>query len=115
MRRDTCRVFWVRAQAVRWVDDEPQPGWVEFHLQLADGTVAQLFDKPPVVDRDDHLRPDSAYPVRVTLACAIEPSEVASHAAVPGAVLVTLAHGVSNQSGVSTFWVREQDVVSAGD
>lgn len=107
-------MFWVRAQAVRWVDDEPQPGWVEVHLQLADGTVAQLFDKPPVLDRDDRLRPDSAYPVLVTLACAIEPSEVASHA-VPGALLVTLAHGVSDQSGVSTFWVREQDVVRADD
>jgi hypothetical protein len=114
MWRDTCRVFWVRAQAVRWVDDEPQPGWVEVHLQLADGTVARLFDKPPVVDRDDRLRRDSAYPVPVTLACAVEPSGVASHA-VPGALLVTLAHGVSDQAGISTFWVREQDVVRAGD
>ncbi len=86
----------------------------EVHLQLADGTVAQLFDKPPVMDRDDRLRPDSAYPVPVTLVCAIEPSEVASHA-VPAALLVTLAHGVSDQSGVSTFWVREQDVVRADD
>jgi hypothetical protein len=103
----------MRAQAVRWVGGEPQPG-VEVHLQLADGTVAQLFDKPAVVDRDDRLRPDSAYPGPVTLACAIEPSEVASHA-VPGALLVTLAHGVSDQSGVSTFWVREQDVVRADD
>jgi hypothetical protein len=107
-------MFWVRARAVRWVDDEPQPGWVEVHLQLADGTVARLFDKPPVVDRDDRLRPDSAYPVAVTLACAFEPSGVASHA-VAGAVLVTLAHGVSDQAGISTFWVREQDVVRAGE
>jgi hypothetical protein len=106
-------VFGVRGQAVRWVDDEPQPGWVEVHLLLADGTVAQLFDKPPVVDRDDRLRPDSAYPVPVTLACAVEPSG-ASHV-VPGALLVTLAHGVSDQSGVSTFWVRQQDIVRAED
>jgi hypothetical protein len=26
-------------------------------------------------------------------------------------VLVILAHGVSDQSGVSEFWVREQDVI----
>ncbi len=75
--------------------------------------MAQLFGKPPVVDRDDRRRPDSAYPVPVTLACAVEPSEVARHA-VPGALLVTLAHGVSVQSGVSTFWVREQDVGQSG-
>lgn len=39
----------VRAQAVRWVGDEPIPGWVEVHLELADGTVVKLFDKPPVL------------------------------------------------------------------
>jgi hypothetical protein len=50
----------------------------------------------------------------VTLGCAVEPSKVASHA-VPGVLLVTLAHGISDQSGVSTFWVREQDVIREGD
>jgi hypothetical protein len=33
---------WLGASAVRWVSDEPYPGWVEVHLDLADGTVAKL-------------------------------------------------------------------------
>ena len=94
--------------------DEPFPGGAEIHLRLAGGAVATLFDKPPVLDRDDRLGPDSAYPVALLLACAIVPAEVAGQA-IPGTLRVTLAHGVSDQSGVSTFCVREQDVITTAD
>ena len=55
---------------MRWVSDEPFPGWVEVHLDLADGTVAKLFGKPPVFTADDErLRAGASYPVDLELAC----------------------------------------------
>src|ERR1019366_5041529 len=33
------------------------------------GSCLRLFDKPPVLTPDDRLRPDSAYPVSLQLAC----------------------------------------------
>jgi hypothetical protein len=103
-------VIWVRAQAVRWVGGEPIPGWVEVHLDLADGTVVKLFDKPSVFASDDRLRPDSAYPVSLQLACESASADRGARGS-GGTVQVTLAHGVSNRAGVSVFWVREQDVI----
>ncbi len=74
----------------------------------------KLFDKPPVLTADDRLRPDSAYPVILHLACesAMTGGEARGS---QEAVLVTLAHGVSDHSGVSEFWVRDQDVIITGD
>jgi hypothetical protein len=103
-------VISVRAQAVRWVGDEPIPGWVEVHLELADGTVVKLFDKPPVLTPDDRLRPDSAYPVSLQLACESASTGRGTRGS-RGMVLVILEHGVSDQSGVSEFRVPEQDVI----
>lgn len=97
----------VRARAVRWVDDEPFPGWVEVHLDLADGTVAVLCDKPPIFTAGDRLRPDSAYPVSLWLDCEVNGDE--HRGAEPATLTVTLKH-TADKSGNATFQVHRQDV-----
>lgn len=74
------------------------------------GSCLRLFDKPPVLTPDDRLRPDSAYPVSLQLACESASTGRGTRGS-RGTVLVILEHGVSGQSGVSEFWVREQDVI----
>jgi hypothetical protein len=96
------------------VSDEPFPGWVEVHLDLADGTVARLFDKPPVFAADDgRLWAGASYPVDLELACDVCAAEGGT-AAGAGSVYVTLLHGVSDQSGEVTFLVRDRDVIPGG-
>jgi hypothetical protein len=92
----------VRARAVRWINDEPQPGWVEVHLGLADGTVAKFFDKPPIFT-DLLLLPNDAYPVALTLTCTVAEAAVDT-------TLVTLVHA-EDELGRMTFRVRTQDVL----
>ena len=104
---------WVRANAVRWVSDEPFPGWVEVHLDLADGTLAKLFDKPPVFASDDRLRPDATYPVTLALACEDARGDDSAETS-SGTRYVRLAHEVTDLSGVSTFCVCEEDVTTDG-
>jgi hypothetical protein len=41
----------------------PIPGWVEVHLELADGSIAALFDKPPIFDDGNVLLADAQYPI----------------------------------------------------
>jgi hypothetical protein len=62
---------WLRCSAIRWVGDEPQPGWVEVHIALADGSIASVFDKPPVLDDGDRLHAGAAYPIELQLACDV--------------------------------------------
>jgi hypothetical protein len=61
----------VAGRAVRWVGDEPFPGWVEVQLTDAHGVVWSLFDKPLVFDDEDRLRPSTAYPVEVRVGCEV--------------------------------------------
>lgn len=98
---------WVRARAVRWISDEPIPGWVEVHLDLADGTIAALFDKPPIFESGNDLRASSPYPVTVALECAVTASEPG--AADDESVQVTLRHA-TDPSGNAVFLVRRTDV-----
>ncbi len=62
----------VRGAALRWVSDEPQPGWVEVELRDANGAVHSLFDKPPIFESASvDLRRDSPYPVPVEVQCRV--------------------------------------------
>lgn len=58
-------------RVVRWVDDEPLPGWVEVQVVDVHGVVWSLFDKPPVFGGGDLVRPDSAFPVDVRVDCEV--------------------------------------------
>jgi hypothetical protein len=85
------------------------PGWVEIHLDLADGTVAKFIDKWPMFTSDDCLRPDASYPFDLPLDCTVS-AEKDGTAAGPGTVYVTMTH-VDDVAGMWIFLVREQDVL----
>ncbi|MEV8536193.1 hypothetical protein [Streptomyces sp. NPDC051211] len=57
-------------EAVRWVDDEPQPGLVEVRFTDAHHQQWTFVDKWPVFSGED-LHPDSSYPVEVGVLCDI--------------------------------------------
>ncbi|OKI21518.1 hypothetical protein A6A25_09480 [Saccharothrix sp. CB00851] len=61
----------VVGRAVRWVSDEPFPGWVEVQLTDVHGVAWSLFDKPTVFDDEDRLRNHTAYPVDVDVPCEV--------------------------------------------
>lgn len=61
----------VRCEAVRWVDDEPQPGLVEVVLTDVHGTRWSLIDKAPVFDATGALARGSDYPIPVLVACNV--------------------------------------------
>jgi len=75
---------------------------VEVHLDLADGTIAKFFDKPPIFT-DLLLLPGSAYPVALTLTCTV--AEVAG-----STTLVTLVHA-EDELRRFTFRVHTRDVL----
>ncbi|WP_433658962.1 hypothetical protein ACQPW1_42510 [Nocardia sp. CA-128927] len=61
----------VWCQALRWVDDDPQPGLVEVKMTDMHGGEHLFIDKEPIFTPDSSLGPETAYPVRVLLACEI--------------------------------------------
>ncbi len=61
----------VWGRALRWVDDEPQPGLVEVQLKDLHGDEHLFVDKEPIFTRHSALSPQTAYPVRVELGCEI--------------------------------------------
>lgn len=58
-------------EAVRWVDDEPQPGLVEVRFTDAHQQQWAFIDKWPVFTDGDDLAPDAHYPVEVVILCDI--------------------------------------------
>jgi hypothetical protein len=63
-------VVFLRCEAVRWVDDEPQPGLVEVRFTDAHDQQRAFIDKWPVFSGED-LHPDSSYPVEVRILCDV--------------------------------------------
>jgi hypothetical protein len=60
----------VRAEVVGWVDED-WPGWVEVHLNEADGTVVSLIDKVPVLDCEGRLAPGIDLPAELEIPCDV--------------------------------------------
>jgi hypothetical protein len=62
-------VHGVRATALRWVSDEPQPGWVEVEFIDADGRRWLVHDKPPIfAEPPGGFLPTSSYPMPTLMA-----------------------------------------------
>jgi hypothetical protein len=53
-------------EAVRWVSDEPQPGWIEVVMTDAGGRLWRFFDKPPIFSAQNITR-DSSFPIPVII------------------------------------------------
>lgn len=64
-------MVFLRCVAVRWVDDEPQPGLVEVRFTDAHHQQWAFVDKWPVFAGGDDLTPGSRYPAEVGILCDI--------------------------------------------
>jgi hypothetical protein len=102
----------LRCEAVRWVSDDPIPGWLEVTFTDTDGHLWSVFDKPPIFGSSVDLDRDSPFPVAVELDCEI--------LAVDGDVVTisTLTpSGVSTEDGRSEFavfaWQLIEDVATS--
>lgn len=98
----------LRCQVVRWVSDDPQPGWVETQFRDADGEVWQMFDKPSVFEQPGgvSLTASTDYPVEVEMPVTVlstRDSEV-------GNVVVSLPWGLDYELRGDTFQVLEADL-----
>lgn len=64
------RTWFIRGEIVRWVDDEPQPGIVEFQLtdtaQKTWSFIRKFYDFTT-----EEVAPDSSYPREGYIACSI--------------------------------------------
>ena len=97
-------------QVVRWVDDEPQPGWVEATFTDAHGETWHFFDKSPILEAPGSpvLTREQSYPVVVVL-----PVEVIEERAsdVGRVAIIRLPWGLDYELAKDTFEVAASDLV----
>lgn len=99
----------VRCEVVRWVADEPQPGWVEASFIDAQGQRWSFLDKPPVFGADIHR--GSELPVPAMIRCEIVASRRDSREA--EVLEVRLLDGIESDDGSVLFVVRSDQVIGA--
>ena len=102
----------VRCEIVRWVADEPQPGWVEARLTDASDRSLSFFDKPPIFT-DAAIHPSTQFPVPGLIHCVVIGSTI--DGSEPKLVEVRLLDGASSDDGLDRFWVRRESLVSVGE
>ena len=102
-------MFAVRCEVVRWVADEPFPGWVEASLTDALGRHWTFFDKPPVFGPD--IGRSSEFPMPGMIRCEV----VSSPRDDLGAEFleIRLLDGVESEEGSSRFLVPTGAVIPA--
>lgn len=99
----------VRCLAVRWVSDEPQPGWIEYRLTDVDGMMWSFFDKP-IHGGWEAMTPTADYPRASWFACEIVRTETDAQGA-PVIVISTLQpDGLKSSEGRSEFRVRKSQI-----
>jgi hypothetical protein len=101
----------VRCEAVRWISDEPQPGWVEYQLTDADGVTWSFFDKP-IHGGWEAMRPTANYPLPSSFDCEIVRTESNEQ----GEALIVIStlnpNGLESSDGRSEFRVRQSQISS---
>ncbi|MFE7413067.1 hypothetical protein [Streptomyces laurentii] len=101
----------LRCEAVRWVDDEPQPGLVEVRFTDAHQRQRAFIDKWPVFTGDD-LTPDSRYPVEVGILCDILTADGTTDPL--DTVTVSVAPwGIESLEGLVEFEVRADQLTTS--
>ncbi|MGZ0151381.1 hypothetical protein ACXJJ3_30305 [Kribbella sp. WER1] len=97
----------LRASAVRWVSDEPFPGWVEVEFEDADGLRHVLADKPPIFGSHERLVRDAEYPIDVLVTC-----EVVAVDADRVRITTERPCGVSTAEGRTEFVVHRRQLLT---
>jgi hypothetical protein len=99
------------ATALRWISDDPQPGWIEVEFIDADGRPWLVHDKPPIfAEPPGGFLPSSAYPAPTLIPC-----DVVSHQQVSDGrelVTVVLRH-TSATTGEVHFQIAASELVTA--
>jgi hypothetical protein len=99
----------IRATALRWISDEPQPGLIEVEFFDAAGHRWLVHDQPPVfAEPPGGFWPSSAYPLPTLIACNILSRQVSSE----GRELVTV---VLRHTDESRFKLAASALTAAAD
>ncbi|MEV6893683.1 hypothetical protein [Kribbella sp. NPDC051137] len=93
---------------MRWVSDDPIPGWVEVEFEDADGVRHVLADKPPIFGGYEQLASDTDYPVAVLVAC-----EVLAVDADRVRITTERPSGITTVDGCTEFVVHRQQLVES--
>jgi hypothetical protein len=104
--KEASRVHTLRCQIVRWVSDEPQPGWVEARIHDVHGREWVFFDKPPIFT-SELVTAMTALPVDGQLRCELRGRNALANGR--RSVLVT-AIDCDAEDGTSDFEVDEASV-----
>jgi hypothetical protein len=102
----------IRATALRWISDEPQPGWIEVEFIDADGRRWLVHDKPPmfVEPPGDGFLPTSSYPAPTLIPCDL----VSREESPDGRELVTvILRHTDTTTGEVRFQVAASELVTA--
>ena len=102
-------VFYLRCRALRWLDDDPQPGIVEVTFTDADSAAQIMIDKCVIFDADQRLTRSAAYPVDLEL-----PVEVVGRRATQAGELLELAlsWGLGDKLPRHPVWVARDQVTA---
>jgi hypothetical protein len=85
----------IRATALRWISNEPQPGLIEVEFFDAAGHRWLVHDQPPVfAEPPGGFLPTSSYPLPTLIACNVLSRQVSSE----GRELVTVVLRHTNES-----------------
>jgi hypothetical protein len=92
----------LRAHAVRWVSDEPQPGLIAVVFRDAERDEREFVDKTAIFDSKPISR-SSVFPISVKVACAIVENR-------GDTMLITTdgPHGIADNRGRTQFLVRRE-------
>ena len=104
-------MYGIRASALRWISDEPQPGWIEVEFVDADGRRWQVHDKWPMfAEPPGGFWPTSYYPARTMIPCDVENRQRLPD----GRELVTvLLRHTNATTGDVRFQVAASDLITA--
>ncbi|MFJ8011019.1 hypothetical protein [Streptomyces sp. NPDC096339] len=98
-------MVFLRCEAVRWVDDEPQPGLVEVRFTDAHHKQWAFVDKSLLFSAGEDLLPESHYPVEVGILCDILTTGTAADTADVVKISVS-PWGLETLDGQDEFEVR---------
>jgi hypothetical protein len=95
---------------LRWISDEPQPGWIEVEFIDAGGRRWLVHDKPPIfVNPPGGFLPTTSYPMPTLIPCDVESRQLSPD----GRELVTVVlHQTDATTGEVRFQVAASDVLT---
>lgn len=103
-------MYGVRASILRWISDEPQPGWIEVEFIDADGRRWLVHDKPPIFELPPGgISATSSYPMPTLIPCKVESRQMSPD----GRELVTVVlHHTDATTGEGRFQVAASDLLT---